>query len=79
MKEINPFKRWLIRQPPELTQMQVADKLGVTRSYMSHLMSDTDPRMPSLDLAVKIEAATDGHVTPTDMHRFVARNLRRRK
>jgi transcriptional regulator with XRE-family HTH domain len=38
------------------TQAFLADKLGITRAYVSYLVSGD--RQPSLDLALRIEALT---------------------
>jgi DNA-binding XRE family transcriptional regulator len=42
-------------------QSDLAEKVGVSRPYMSQLVGGT--KMPGLELAIKIEAATDGAVT----------------
>lgn len=41
-------------------QTQLAEVLGVSRSYLSQLVGGT--KSPSLELAVRIERATDGAV-----------------
>lgn len=46
------------------TQAQLAGIVGVSKGYMSQLVSG--PKTPSLEIAVKIEAATDGKVRPRD-------------
>lgn len=47
-----------------LTIESLADKVGVSQSYMSRLASGQ--KKPSFDVAARIAAATDGAVMPND-------------
>ena len=49
----------------KITQRSFADKVGVTESYMSQIMSGV--RSPSLHLAKRILKETDSQVTIEDL------------
>jgi len=75
MKNIrNPFRKWLETQPRDITQTSLAKQLGVDRSYVSDLMSETSSIFPSLQLAFKIEQLTKGKVTAKQLHDFAVTN-----
>jgi transcriptional regulator with XRE-family HTH domain len=56
------LKEWL--DSAGLRQVRIADKLGVTPGYVCQLISGE--KRPSLELAAKIELATDGAVSMRD-------------
>jgi transcriptional regulator with XRE-family HTH domain len=75
MKSIrNPFRRWLETQPRDVTQTSIAKQLGVDRSYVSDLMSESSVIFPSLQLAFRIEQLTKAKVTAKALHDFAASN-----
>ena len=63
----NPFRKWLETQPRDITQTSIAKLVGVDRSYISDLMSETSVIYPSLQLAFRIEQARM-------LHDFAAHN-----
>lgn len=46
----------------KITQLEFAEKLGITRVHLNYICADT-PYKPSVKLADKIEKATDGAVS----------------
>lgn len=48
-----------------MTQREFAERIGVSRSYLSMLISGS--KIPSLKIATKIEKETGGEVTATAM------------
>lgn len=58
------LRSWFDRNPA-ITKREFADQIGVTPSYVSQLLTD-DPPLVGLDIAVAIEAATNGEVTVAD-------------
>ena len=70
----NPFRRWLETQPRDITQTSIAKQVGVDRSYISDLMSETSVIFPSLQLAFRIELLTKGKVSTRMLHDFAAHN-----
>jgi DNA-binding XRE family transcriptional regulator len=67
----NPLRRWLADQPLTITQATMARQLGIARNSMSQLMHDDNPKMPSLPLAMKIEALTSGQVTAAELFDYI--------
>lgn len=47
-----------LRQTKQLTQQQLAEKVGTTQSAISRLESGNDTRVPSLDILARIANAT---------------------
>lgn len=54
----HPLSRWLAEH--RVQQAAFAQGVGVSKGYLTQLLTRT--RTPSLDLAVRIETATDGIV-----------------
>jgi transcriptional regulator with XRE-family HTH domain len=50
-----------------MTQASLAEKVGVSRGYMSELLSKT--KVPSLPLAFEIERETGGAIKPSSWDR----------
>ena len=77
MPKTNPLRVWLASQPLTVTQASFARDLGLSRSYVSELFSDDDPKQPSLHLSVAIETLTHGAVTPASIASFIVAKRRR--
>jgi transcriptional regulator with XRE-family HTH domain len=77
MTKNNPLRVWLASQPLTVTQASFARDLGLSRSYVSELFSDDDPKQPSLQLSVAIEHLTHGAVTPGTIAAFITAKRRR--
>lgn len=56
------FQDWL--KDSVFTQTEVAEKLGITQSAVSHLAKGR--KNPSLELMLKIQKVTKGKVRPND-------------
>jgi transcriptional regulator with XRE-family HTH domain len=76
MTRTNPLRQWIETQPIDITQASIARRLGLSRSYVSELFSDDEPKTPSLKLSVAIEELTDGAVTPVDILAFISKRKR---
>jgi DNA-binding transcriptional regulator YdaS (Cro superfamily) len=63
MSEIHPLRRWLFDH--QMTGLAFAEKVGVSGAAVSQWVNGV--RVPSLDLAIKIEDATGGAVKARDM------------
>ena len=59
-----------IRARPGKSMQAWADEIGISRPYLYGLMDGS--RTPSVEVAVKVERATDGAVTVTDWPNLAA-------
>jgi DNA-binding XRE family transcriptional regulator len=55
------------RKEQKLSQGEFAEKLGVTRWMVNSI--ETGRRIPSMNLAIKVQQVTSGAVTPNDFSR----------
>ena len=78
-KRSNPLRAWLGRQPPNLTQVELARRLGITEGYVSQLTDEGTTVTPSLALAVRIEDITGREVAPREIYHFVRANIDRKR
>lgn len=60
------LRDWLKARPGQ-TLTGFAEQLGVGRVYLTQLVQRTDGRVPSPQLCVQIERATNGQVTRADL------------
>jgi transcriptional regulator with XRE-family HTH domain len=61
--EFNPLRAWLRRKPKPMTQREFCERVGISQSFLTALLSDTPP-WPSRNVMRKITEATEGAVTP---------------
>lgn len=57
------LKKWLDKS--NLTQIQFASKLGISRTHLHHIL--TSNRIPSRNLAIQIEIQTNGLVSAEEV------------
>ena len=62
----NALRDWLEAEPPPMTKIEFAKRIGVTPSFVSMLCADGAP-WPNREIVRRIGVVTRGAVTPNDL------------
>lgn len=64
----NDVKLAAWRRQNDMTQVELADRIGCTQSYVSQIERSTNPLVPKKEIARAIYEITNGAVTPNDFY-----------